>query len=371
MRGQQLLLDAPDRQHASLQGHLTRHADTLLHRTAGQQRCQRRRHRDAGRRSVLRDRARRHMQVELALLEGRRRDTELLGVRTHVRQRDVRRLGHDVAELTRDLQTGLTLHTGDLDRQHVATGTRHRKTGGETGNRRAGRVLGTEPAPADVLLQVGFVDDDRRDSVDVTVTLDLGDTARRLASDGAELTFQTTNACFTRPTADERMERGVGDFELVLAQTGLLPLAREQVVLRDRDLLVLGVAVELDDLHAVEQRRRDRLQHIRRGEEQDVRQVEVELQVVVTEGVVLRGVQDLQQRGRRIAAPPSRLQLVDLVDEHDRVHRLGLGQRAHDASGARTDIGTPVTSDLRLVAHTADRNTHERPSERARHRFTE
>src|SRR5205085_6432092 len=37
-----------------------------------------------------------------------------------------------------------------------------------------------------------------------------------------------------------------------------LPLAREQVVLRDRDLLVLGVTVELHDLHPVQQRRRDR-----------------------------------------------------------------------------------------------------------------
>ena len=102
-----------------------------------------------------------------------------------------------------------------------------------------------------------------------------------------------------------------------------------------------------------------------------VRQVEVELQVVVAERVVLRGVEHLEQRRRGIAAEATGLQLVDLVDEQHGVHRARLGQRAHDATGPRTDVGTPVTTDLGLVAHAADRDAHERTAERARDRLAE
>src|SRR4029078_2743032 len=35
------------------------------------------------------------------------------------------------------------------------------------------------------------------------------------------------------------------------------------------------------------------------------------------------------------------------------------------------DVGTTVPTDLGLVAHAADRDPHERPSARARHRFAE
>jgi hypothetical protein len=87
------------------------------------------------------------------------------------------------------------------------------------------------------------------------------DLARRLARDLAELPLEATYTGLTRPTIDERVQRGVGDLELVVAQARLLALAREEVVLGDRDLLVLGVAVELDELHAVEQRPGDRLEH--------------------------------------------------------------------------------------------------------------
>ena len=75
---------------------------------------------------------------------------------------------------------------------------------------------------------------------------------------------------------------------------------------------------------------------VRGREEQHVGQVEVELQVVIAERVVLRRVEHLEQRARGIARPATGLQLVDLVDQHDGVHRLRFGQRPHDAAGPRT-----------------------------------
>src|SRR4051794_7499149 len=95
VRGEHLLLQAADRQHAALERHLARHADGVLHRPAAQQRGERGRHRDAGARAVLRDRARGHVDVELALLERLVADAELGRVGAHVRERDARGLLHD------------------------------------------------------------------------------------------------------------------------------------------------------------------------------------------------------------------------------------------------------------------------------------
>ncbi len=223
---------------------------------------------------------------------------------------------------------------------------------------------GRKRTPSEVLLQVGLVDHDRR-------RLAFGDALRGLARDLAELTLERTHTGLSGPPRDDRVERRVGDVELVVAQPGLLPLAREQVVLRDRDLLVLGVTVELHDLHAVEQRAGDRLELVRRREEQHVGEIEVELEVVVAERVVLRGIEHLQQRGRGVTAPSAGLQLVDLVDEQRPGSSARFGQRADDATGPRTDVRTPVTADLGLVAHTTDGDPHERAAEGARDRLTE
>ena len=137
------------------------------------------------------------------------------------------------------------------------------------------------------------------------------------------------------------------------------------MVARDRDLLVLGVAVEPDDLHAVEQRAGDRLGHVRGRDEQDLGQVEVDLEVVVAERVVLRRVEHLEQRARRVAAPVG-ADLVDLVEHHHRVLRAGLLQGAHDAARQRADVGAAVTADLGLVVDAAERDADELATEGAR-----
>ena len=77
-RRQRLLADAADRQHEAAQRDLAGHRDVLAHRLISQRRHDRRRHRDAGRRSVFRDRAGRHVDVQVVRVEKVRRDAELL-----------------------------------------------------------------------------------------------------------------------------------------------------------------------------------------------------------------------------------------------------------------------------------------------------
>ena len=144
---------------------------------------------------------------------------------------------------------------------------------------------------------------------------------------------------------------------------------RDQVLARDLDLLVLGVAGDPDDLHAVHQGRRN-VQRVRRGDEHHVGEIVIDLEIVVVEGVVLLGIEHLEQRRRRIAAEIG-AHLVDLVEQEQRIGGLGLAHRLDDLAGHRADIGPPVAADLGLVAHAAERHAHELAAGRLGDRFAE
>ena len=141
------------------------------------------------------------------------------------------------------------------------------------------------------------------------------------------------------------------------------------MALGDLDLLVLRVAGDADDLHAVHQRRRD-VERVGRRHEHHVRQVVVDLEVMVVERRVLLGVQHLEQRRRRIAAE-IHAHLVDLVEQEQRIGRLGLAHRLDDLAGHRADIGAPMAADLRFVAHAAERHAHELAARRLGDRLAE
>jgi hypothetical protein len=141
------------------------------------------------------------------------------------------------------------------------------------------------------------------------------------------------------------------------------------VPLGDLDLLVLGVAGDADDLHAVHQRLRH-VQRVGRRHEHHVRQVVVDLEIVVVERRVLLRVEHLEQRRRRIAAEVL-AHLVDLVEQEERVGLLRLLHRLDDLAGHRADIGAAVAADLGLVAHAAQRHAHELAAGRLGDRLAE
>jgi hypothetical protein len=138
----------------------------------------------------------------------------------------------------------------------------------------------------------------------------------------------------------------------------------------DLDLLELGVAGELEHFHAVAQRLRNRVQHVGRADEHHVRQVVLDVEVVIEEGVVLFRVEHLEQRRRRIAAEVHR-HLVDFVEQEDRVHRAGLLHHLDDLAGEGADVGAAVAADLGLVTHAAERQADELPVHGARDRLGE
>ena len=87
--------------------------------------------------------------------------------------------------------------------------------------------------------------------------------------------------------------------ELLRREAVLLELLRDQVLARDRQLLAPRVAGDLEDLHAVAERRRDGVGDVRRGDEHHVREIVRDLEVVIGERVVLLGVEHLEQRRAR------------------------------------------------------------------------
>ena len=162
VRGERLLLEAADRQHASLQRDLARHADGVLHGSAGQQRGECGGHRDAGARPVLRDGACGHVQVERAAVERVRVDAQLVRVRAHPGEADARGLLHDVTQLSRQDKWVTARHRRRLDEQHVASGAGDREPRCYAGHSRALRGLAEEPLSSQRVAHDGLVDEERR-----------------------------------------------------------------------------------------------------------------------------------------------------------------------------------------------------------------
>ena len=132
----------------------------------------------------------------------------------------------------------------------------------------------------------------------------------------------------------------------------LVKLTGHQMSLGDLHLLLLRVPGDPDDLHAITQRRADRVGDIRRGDEQHLRKVIRDFEIVVAELPVLLRIKHFEQCRRRITAEV-RADLVDLIEHDDRVARPRRAHRLNDPSRQCPDVRAPVPPNLRLVADTA------------------
>ena len=136
------------------------------------------------------------------------------------------------------------------------------------------------------------------------------------------------------------------------------------MTLADLHFLVFGIAGDFDHLHPVPQRTRNLLGVVGGGDEENLRKIVGDVEEVIGERAVLLGIENLEHRRRRVAAVIGR-QLVDLVEQDDRVDRAGSLHRVDDATRHRTDVGPAVAPDLGLVANA----TEAHPDELAPHRL--
>ncbi len=185
------------------------------------------------------------------------------------------------------------------------------------------------------------------------------DLAGDLAADRRNLALEVPDARLAGVALDDGGEGAFVEGDVVFRESRALDRLRREELLRDLDLFDLRVAGELEHFHAVAQRACGivcstfavQMKH-------HIRQVVLDVEVVIEEGVVLLGVEHFEERRGRIAAEVHR-HLVDLVEQEHRVHRSGLLHHLDDLAGERADVGATVTADLRFVAHAAERQPHE------------
>ncbi len=132
------------------------------------------------------------------------------------------------------------------------------------------------------------------------------------------------------------------------------------MLLGDRDILFLGVAGQLDDLHSVLEGGRDRIQDIRGRDEEDLREIEWKIEVVISKAVILFRIEDLEERGRGVT-PKIMAKLVHLVQHEDRILGLGAAQPVDDLAGQGTNVRSTMPADLRLVPDPPKRDARELP----------
>src|SRR6476646_4837356 len=358
----QLLLQAADRKHSATKRDLAGHGHVALHRDAGHHRDDGRHHGDAGRRPVLRGCTLGHVHVDVALFEQRRLDAEFDRARAHIGVRRLDRLLHHVTQIAGDGHLALARHHHAFHGEQFAADLGPSETGDHADLILKLSLAVAELLHAEIVLEVLERDIDR-------LLLGGQKLLNRLPRHLGDFALEIADACLTRVAADDLLQRLVVEAPLVALQSVRLSLGGDQVTARDLDLFVLGVASDADDLHAVHQGRRD-VERVGRGDEHHVRQIVVDLEIVVVEGVVLLRVQNFEQSRSRIAAE-IRAHLVDLVEQEQRVDLLRLAHRLNDLAGHRTDIGAPVAPDLGLVAHAAEAHAHEFAAGGARHRLAE
>ena len=281
------------------------------------------------------------MDVEVALGQYVLGNPQAVRVRLGIRQRRPGGLLHHVAELAGQDQLAFPPHDAGFDKHDVAAHGCVIHPGSDADLVLARLALGVDRGAAEQVVHVRRGDGD-------TLHLTRRDSAGHLAGKFADPPLQLAHARLARIARDDRADGLVGDGQLLGAEALLAHLAGHQVALGDLQLLPLGVPRELDLLHAVEQRPGDRLQEVRRGDEEDFREIERDAEVVVGERVVLGRIQDLEQRGRRIALE-GHAQLVHFIEEEDGVLGSRLLHALDDATRHRAHVSAPVAADVGLV----------------------
>src|SRR2546423_4301073 len=351
VRGQCFFFEAADLQNAPAQGDLAGHGHVAPGRPLRERRDQRSRHGDAGGGAVFGHRAGRHVDVHVPRLVKAWLQAELRGARARVAHRRLGRLAHHLAELPGERDGAFALQQDDLTGYQVAAGGRDGDAGGHADLVVLARHTIAEARGTQVVPQAAF----RHGAAHAPA---LGDSAGGLARDRADLALQITHTGFVRILAYGPAQRVFAEEYLLRGEAVLFQLPRHQELARDGQLLILHVAGQLDRLHAVAQGGRDGIEHIGRTDAEHAAQIVRHIEVVVGESVVLLGVEHLEQ-GRRGVAPEIHADFVHFVEHEQRVDRAGGAHGLQDTAGQRADVGAPVTADLGLVVHAAQRDAHE------------
>ncbi len=297
------------------------------------------------------------MQVDGAVAEEIGVGTEGVGAGQHVAVGDLGGLLHHLAELAGEPESAA--EAVDTACLHGQRGAAHGGPGqpGDLSDAADG-FLGGEQRLVDIGLEIVGGDLDRA----LGAVEQLHDP---LAHDAREQLVQPPHTGLAGILLHQAFQCAAVHLQVAApAQPRLDQLPGQQVATGNGDLLAGQVAGQAHGLHAVEQRRRDAVQGVGGADEQHVGQVEAHVQVVVEEVVVLFRVEHLEQGRGRVAAERG-ADLVHLVQHDHRVGGAGVLQRLHELARHGADVGAAMSLDLCLVAHAAEGEAVEAPTEGA------
>ena len=163
---------------------------------------------------------------------------------------------------------------------------------------------------------------------------------------------QSTHATFVGVLGTDFLQGLVRDLNLFFRDARFVDMLLDEVSLGDLDLFFHGVSCDLNDLHAVPQCGLNGGQGVGCGQEHDLRKVVVKLEVIVVKRAVLLRVQtsSMAEEGSPCEVPA---ELVNLVENKQRVGSARLLEVLNDPTGHRADVGLAVPSDFRFVPQSA------------------
>ena len=130
-------------------------------------------------------------------------------------------------------------------------------------------------------------------------------------------------------------------------------LLGEQMTLGNVEFLGTGIGGKADDLHAVDEGKRDPVVIVRGGDKNAIRKIERQLEKMIAEIFVLLGIENLKQRRCRIAVHAGG-ELIDLVEHQNGVVNACRGDRLNDTAGHSAHVGLSVTANVSLVTDAAE-----------------
>jgi hypothetical protein len=117
---------------------------------------------------------------------------------------------------------------------------------------------------------------------------------RDLAADRRQLALEIAQAGLVRIAGDDLLDARVGEAHSALLEPVLDDLSGDQVTLGDLQFLLGRVTGETDDLHSVEERWLDRFGQVACSDEEDLREIVGDREVVVSKGRILLRVEHFE-----------------------------------------------------------------------------
>src|SRR5438093_2633554 len=245
---------------------------------------------------------------------------------------------HHLTDLTGHVEPAFALHAIGFDEQDVAARWRPSQPNDYASALGAfGDFAFATNLDATEKLLHHFFDDHQ------AVVFALSQTPRLLAADGSDIAFQIANPGFARVVADHVAHAFLRKLDLIGRDAVLVYLPWNQILERNVNFLLFCVALQLDGFHAVAQWFGDRVEHICGCDEEDFRQIERHIQIVIPESRILLWIERFQQRRRGVTAKIAP-DFVDFIEHENWIFGFRAANSLDDLPRQRADIGAPMTA---------------------------